>query len=221
MTFPRLYSLQVGMPQNQGDPQAPEQGDRRWFTGFFKEPVPGPVALGRLNLAGDGQADLKNHGGTDKAALAYSYDHYPYWQELLGGSVPVGGFGENFTVSGQTEDTVCLGDVYRIGTATVQVSQPRQPCWKLSRRWRRETLVAEVLTTGQSGWYFRVLGEGIVEAGQDVVLLERPLPDWSVARLHHLMHHDRTNKTDASILAASPLLSQSWRQHLRKRLSSD
>jgi MOSC domain-containing protein YiiM len=182
MTIPILLSIQVGPPRSFGIPGASDPMDRPWTTGFYKEPTVGPVLVGRTNLEGDGQADLVNHGGPDKAVLAYSADHYPAWRsELAKPDLPFGAFGENFTVVGQTEADVCIGDRWTVGEVRLEVSQPRLPCWKLARRWRIKDLALRVDRTGRSGWYFRVLAEGQVTTGQSWRLEERPFPDWTVA----------------------------------------
>lgn len=193
--------------------------DRPWTTGFFKEPVHGPLLLGMKNLEGDGQADLVHHGGPDKAVLAYSAEHYPDWRQSMNNpSLPFGAFGENFTVAGLTEADVCIGDTWQVGgEAVVQVSQPRQPCWKLARRWRMKTLAWDVQQTGRTGWYFRVLTEGSVAAGMRVVLVERPHPDWSIERANRIMHMDKSNIAAALELAALPSLAESWRTTLIRR----
>jgi MOSC domain-containing protein YiiM len=130
-----LYSVQIGTPKNYGFEDAVDAHDKPWTTGFFKAPIEDPVFVGTTNLVGDGQADLKNHGGIDKAVLAYSADHYPKWRdELRMPDMPCGAFGENLTIVGLSEESVHIGDIFRIGTATFEVSQPRQPCWKLARR---------------------------------------------------------------------------------------
>ena len=135
----------------------------------------GRVFVGRTNLVGDGQADLENHGGIDKAVLAYSADHYPKWRrELSLPDMPYGAFGENLTISGLSEESVCIGDTLRIGTVTFEVSQPRQPCWKLARRWRMHELTGLVVRNGRSGWYLRVLEEGWIEASMPVMLIGPP-----------------------------------------------
>jgi len=189
--------------------------DRPWVTGFFKSPVTEQVWLGRTGLAGDGQADGKNHGGPDKAVLAYAADHYPLWHaELNRSDLSYGAFGENFTIAGLSEETVCIGDVFAIGPVRVQVSQPRQPCWKIARRWRIKDLTARVLSTGRTGWYFRVLVEGYVRPGLPVALIERPFPHWTVARASEVMHRRRDDPAAAAELAACPLLSASWRRSL-------
>ncbi len=169
---PTILSIQVGMPTAYGTEGAEEEMDRAWVTSFYKQPVAGPRWLGRENLVGNQQADTENHGGPDKAALCYSAAHYPRWRaEIAGFDPPHGGFGENFTIAGQSEETVCIGDTYAIGEARVQVSQPRGPCWKIERRWRLPGLTARVRETGRTGWYVRVLIEGAVEAGMPLVLL--------------------------------------------------
>lgn len=219
MTDPVLASIQVGLPRSFGQEDAADPLDRPWTTGFFKEPVAGPVRLGKTNLAGDGQADLVHHGGPDKAVLAYSAEHYPLWCESLNRpSLPFGAFGENFTVSSLTEADVCIGDTWQLGDeAIVQVSQPRQPCWKLARRWRIKTLAWDVQQTGRTGWYFRVLTEGTVAAGMRLVLADRPHPDWSVARANRIMHQDKKNIAAALELAAVPSLAASWQATLTRR----
>ena len=113
---------------------------RPWLSGFRKTPVEGSIFLRTENFDGDGQADLVNHGGRDKAVLAYSADHGEFWTDFLGATPPPGGFGENLYIAGQDESTVCVGDLFSIGTAQLQVCQPRQPCWKLARRWQRGDL---------------------------------------------------------------------------------
>jgi len=122
-----------------------------------KRAVEGPVWLGRENLAGDGQADRQHHGGPDHAVLAYSIDHYPAWREELGRELPPGSFAENLAITGRDESTVCIGDTYAIGTALVQVAQPRQPCVKIARRLGIPDLTRRVERTGRTGWYLRVL----------------------------------------------------------------
>lgn len=211
---PLLLTVQVGLPKQLGTPGAPDPMDQPWTTGFFKSPVTGPVYLAKTNLAGDGQADLALHGGPEKAVLGYAAQHYPHWrQELNQPEFPYGAFGENFTIRGLTEAGVCIGDTFTVGDAQIQVSQPREPCWKLARRWRLKDLPKRVIATGRSGWYFRVLTEGTVEHGLPLILLERPLPQWSITRVSHAFYH-RTE--DAAELASCQLLSPAWRQYFSR-----
>lgn len=210
-----VLSINVGLPKQLGIEGAADPMDRPWTTGFFKEPVTGRIYLGRTNLVGDGQADLVLHGGTEKAVLAYAAKHYPEWrQELNLPDLPYGAFGENFTTSLQTEEDVCIGDIFAVGEAKIQVSQPREPCWKLARRWRIKDLPKRVIASGRSGWYFRVLSEGFVETGLPLTLLERPLPQWSIARVSAAFYR---GKEDVSELASCPLLSSTWRRYFSTR----
>jgi len=217
--IPGLASLQVGLPHSLGADGASDPMDRHWTTGFFKEPVQGPIQLRTLNLDGDGQADLLHHGGPDKAVLAYSIEHYAGWRQTMNNpGLPFGAFGENFTVSRLTEADVCVGDTWQVGeSAIVQVSQPRQPCWKLARRWRIKSLALQVQQTGRTGWYFRVLKEGMVAAGVPLVLLERPHPEWTVERANRVMHAEKADLAGALELAATSLLSENWRKTLTRR----
>jgi MOSC domain-containing protein YiiM len=208
-----LVSLQVGAVRQMHDDGTSE---KPWTTGFHKQPVTGPVHLGTTNLAGDAQADLVHHGGPDKAVCVYSVDHFPFWRAELGREdVGPNGFGENFSVAALTEEAVCIGDVWAVGSARVQVSQPRRPCWKLARRWHVTDLPARVIRTGRTGWYFRVLTEGTVCAGDALTLEERPCPMWTVAHAN-AVYHDR-HAPAAAELAELPWLSDTWREALRSR----
>jgi MOSC domain-containing protein YiiM len=214
---PIVLSIQVGMPRLVSAEEAPDPRGRSWRTGFFKRPVAGPVWLGRTNLAGDGQADLKNHGGPDKAVLCYSAEYYPHWRaELEMPDLPFGAFAENFTVTVLDEERVCLGDIYEVGEALVQVTQPRQPCWEISARWRRPDLTERVLRTGRTGWYLRVLREGMVEAGVPMLLRERPYAEWTVARATATMRASSDIEGARALLGVAAL-SDAWRATLTRR----
>ncbi len=217
---PIIHTLQVGLPRSLGEEGAADPMDRPWTTGLFKQPVDGPLHLGAQNLEGDGQADLHHHGGVDKAVCVYPLSRYPYWERRLERALALGAFGENFTVAGQDEDAVCLGDVYAVGEALVQVSQPRSPCWKLARRWRVPSLALWVQETGFTGWYLRVLQPGSVEAGQALVLRERPHPDWTITRLNAARFGQATDVAQLTELAACQALSENWRAWFRRRLET-
>lgn len=171
-------------------------GEVRAFRGFeepsaiAKRPVAGPVRVHRLGLAGDAQADLTVHGGPDKAIHHYPHDHYAFWRESLGDHpllADYGAFGENIATDGLTEDAICIGDRWRMGTALVEVSQGRQPCWKLDHRFDGAAVNAGVVRSRRAGWYYRVIEEGEVAAGDAMELLARPWPEWSVKRVFGLL----------------------------------
>jgi MOSC domain-containing protein YiiM len=221
MIMPTIVSIQVGLPAALGCEGADHPHDRPWTSGFRKTSVAGPVWVGRTNLPGDAQADLVHHGGVDKAVLAYSADHYAYWSESLGrGGLANGSFGENLTIRGLDETKVCIGDVWRAGTAEMEVSQPRQPCWKMSRFHRIDDLAAQVVANGRSGWYLRVRIEGRIEAGMEMTLVERPNPTWTVARASQVMHHQKDDLAAAAELGSLPVLSASWKKTLAERLAT-
>ncbi len=216
-TSARLVGVQVGQPATRGAEGAADPLDQVWTSAIFKTPVVGPVWLGRTNLEGDRQGDLKNHGGLDKAALMYGAANYAAWHAELGWpELGFGGFGENFTVDGLMEGDVCIGDTFAIGDARVQVSQPRAPCWKLERRWRRPGLEKLVQRTGRTGWYVRVLEEGRVAPEMEVVLLDRPCPEWTVTRAASVMQHRHKEGGLRAELGANEYLAASWRAKLRR-----
>ncbi len=219
MTDILLASIQVSLPKHLGTEGAVDPMDRPWTSSIYKEPVAGAVWLGTTNLQGDAQADLVHHGGPDKAVLAYSAAHYPGWRQRINRpELPFGAFGENFTIEGLTENDVCIGDTWQVGDeVVVQVSQPRQPCWKLARRWRIKTLALQVQQAGQTGWYFRVLREGLVAADMPLRLLDRPYPEWTVKRANDVIHSQGVEVATTLELAAIPLLAASWRKTLLRR----
>ncbi len=207
-----LRSIQVGVPRSYGADGADDPLDRPWTSAIAKQPVLGAVWVGRLGVAGDMQADQKVHGGPDKAVLAYAGGHYDSWREILArADVGPGWFGENLTVDGLDERTVCVGDRFAIGQARFEVSQPRQPCATLNRRFHRKDMVDLVQANLRTGWYFRVLTEGWVEAGMPVTLVDRPCPQWTVRVASELMAERSRRTEERARLAACPALSESWR----------
>ncbi|HEX8801289.1 MAG TPA: MOSC domain-containing protein [Terriglobales bacterium] len=143
-------------------------------TAIFKKPVAGTLAIRQLNLAGDQQADLTVHGGPDKAVYAYPVEHYEYWRKQLPDvSFSWGVFGENLTTEGLSEDTLCIGDLVRAGSAILQVTQPRMPCYKLELRFNRDDMIKRFLVSGRSGFYFSMIEPGDVGVGSQVEVLDR------------------------------------------------
>ena len=171
-----LISLQVGQPQ------ALETDGAKWRSAIYKAPVAERLFLGETNLTGDRQANLKFHGGPDKAVCAFPAEHFPLWQAETGAgeTFGYGAFGENFTLTGMVESQVCIGDIYAVGTAKVQVSQPRQPCVNLARKWNYPPFPERLIEAGQTGYYLRVIEPGEVGAGDPVALLERPHPEITI-----------------------------------------
>ncbi|WP_252501791.1 MOSC domain-containing protein [Sporosarcina sp. Marseille-Q4943] len=207
-----IHSLNVGKPQDV------QFGKKEITTGIHKKPVSEPVLLSTLNFTGDGQGDLVNHGGKDKAVCVYQFEHYSYWEKELGKQLQPGAFGENLTLQGLTEDEVCIGDSFQIGEAIVQVSQPRQPCFKLSLIHERKDMPLLVQNTGYTGYYFRVLKEGIVSPSDELVHVSRPTLAITVTEANRLMYHDKDDLDGIRPLLKLEELSESWRKTFLKRL---
>ncbi|WP_246701894.1 MOSC domain-containing protein [Rhizobium terricola] len=188
-----------------------------------KHPVTTSLLATALGLEGDEQADLRHHGGADKAIHAYSAEHYPKWAHDLPEAATqfrTGGFGENLVVEGATEADLCLGDRWRVGNALLEVSQGRQPCWKLNIRFDVPDMARRVQATGRSGWYFRVIEPGHIKAGDHASLEERPAPDWPLTRVTELFYKDRLNRPALIAFVALPGLPESWRTLAERRLRS-
>lgn len=216
-----MLSVQVGRVRTHRATVADGGGGREprvWNSAILKATVEGRCAVGVLGLDGDEQADLVHHGGPDKAVLAYSAENLAAWSDLLG-PVPNGGFGENLTIGGQDESTVCLGDRYRIGDVLAECTQPRQPCWKLDARWRCRGLSLRALRSGRTGWYLRVLEPGTVAAGDRVELVDRPHPGWPLVRVARIMHRMEHDPRAEAELATLPELSAAWRDRLLARIA--
>ncbi len=208
-----VRSLQVGLITTH------EYEGRDVPTGFFKQPVIGPRLLGHLGFEGDQQADLKNHGGPDKAALVYAWEHYAYWSGLVGQDLGPAFMGENLTVEGLTEETVCIGDVYRLGEALVQVSQPRVPCYKVNIRSGRPDMLQLAMDALFTGYYLRVLEEGRVAAGDRFTLVRRPAGAPTVAWANQIRHRGKDNVAGLQRLLAAEGLAEAWREPVGRLLA--
>ena len=193
------------------------------MSGIAKTPVDRPLRLGPEGFEGDEQGDRKLHGGPEKAVHHYAAEHYPVWRGELG-ALPAlgiaGGFGENLSTTGLTEATVAVGDIFRLGTALIQVSQGRQPCWKLNRRFGIADMAARVQKTGRTGWYYRVLETGTVAPGDAMTLIDRAAPDWTLHRLWRAFYIDRLNRGELTGMAELAVLSEGWRSRAARRLQS-
>lgn len=209
------------MPRQLGDSGSEEPSQQPWFSGFMKSPIDGPVEVTLTGIKGDGQADLKNHGGPDKAILCYNAGHFPFWKSEFSRDEVTGGmFGENLTMDCLSEDQVCIGDTFLIDHVVVQVTQPRQPCWKLGRRWSEPLLPKRVVQTGFCGWYLRVLEPGTIEAGQGFKRIEQPNHEWTVKRAHETMYRKDASDDDRKALANLSELSEAWQHELDSKLNS-
>ncbi|CCO48931.1 putative Molybdenum cofactor sulfurase/Pyruvate kinase [Vibrio nigripulchritudo SOn1] len=191
-------------------------------SGIDKHPVDTRHWVNLLGLVGDEQADKRYHGGVEKALHAYASEHYDRWIAKLGDTPMfhrVGAFGENLSTQGLDEDSVCLGDIYQIGECLVQVSQGRMPCWKLNIRFGRLDMSLLLQETLWTGWYFRILREGNIGAGDDIYLCERSFPEWPLSRVIGLIFTGCLEEEKLKLLLNAPLV-DSWRKLVERRLST-
>ena len=204
----RLLSVNVGMPKD-----VSWQG-RTVFTGVFKDPVSGAAACGKLNIDGDGQGDLAGHGGEQRAVFVYQIESYRYWEsELERDGFVHGQFGENFTVEGLADDEVCIGDRYRIGTATLEVTQPRVTCYRVGIRMEDPRIPALLVSHRRPGFYFRVIEEGEVEAGDEILKLSSGPEQMPVAEVDGLLYLPGHGRQELLRALRIPALSPGWQAH--------
>jgi MOSC domain-containing protein YiiM len=213
----RLISVQTGQPCTLGADSADPPFDRPWTSAIWKAPVQGRVWAGPSGLAGDAQVSRPSHGGSERAVLFYSADHYPRWRAEWGvAALEPGAFGENLTVQGLDEWRVCLGDRFAIGAVTIEVSGPREPCRNLVRRHRRPDLISAIRANRRSGWYGRVIVEGWLEAGLSIALRDRPYPQWPIVRAVEAWRKRAADPATAALLGACPALLADWRARLTR-----
>jgi MOSC domain-containing protein YiiM len=220
-------------------PREPDAPPTAWRSAILKSPQTRCDVHGR-GLVGDEQKEKKHHGGPEKAVLVYAASHYgAVWDAILGphalayadalramceafdaSRYGFGAFGENLTVDGLSEDRVCLGDVWRIGSCELRITEPRGPCGTLTRRWMRPALLQEVHAGAAAGWYNAVHRDGVVSAGDEAVLVERVQDEWTVARVYRLEQDRVIRRTDAIALRDAAVATESTRQRMARRLET-
>ncbi len=212
----RVHSVQAGRVAPLGPEGVP--------SAFVKTAMPDAVRVAEMGIEGDEQADLRVHGGRDKAVYCYPWEHYAAWV----GDVPrhrdtliPGAFGENLTTLGLDEGGVAIGDVFRIGTVEIQVTQPRQPCSKLGLRFADNSLGRIMMQTGRTGWYVRVLTPGVLRAGDGAARIRRTDPAWTISRFNDFILHRRTDRAVLRELAELEALASTWRDAARASLARE
>ncbi len=209
-----VVSINIGTPR-----EVVYAGDRTLKTSIPRKPVREKVFLDFLGFEGDQVADPVNHGGSDKAVCGYPADHYSFWGQELSRKIVPPSFGENLTIQGLTEDQIHIGDTFRMGEAELQCSQPRQPCHKLTKLLGFPKLASRIQSLGYCGYYFRVLKQGWVQTGIEMVKIHSDEAEILVVDAHHLMYRDKANYESIEQLVAHPALSESWKTSLGKRLA--
>lgn len=199
-------------------------GARAVPSGIDKWAVAHPTMLTETGFDGDAQGDLVRHGGPDKAVHHYPFEHYSSWTTAIGPHALLcrpGAFGENISTEGLDEENVAIGDVFELGTATIEVSQGRQPCWKLNERFGRPEMARAVQSSGRTGWYYRVLSSGNVAPEDRLELVARSSPEWTIARIWRAFYVDTLNFKELAALAEAPALARAWRDHALRRLKTN
>jgi MOSC domain-containing protein YiiM len=211
---PRVVSIHVGKIAPLGADGVP--------SAFVKTAVDHAVTITPLGIEGDEQADLSVHGGYEKAVYGYSWEHYAEWRaehpQHLSALAP-GGFGENLCIAGLREADLCVGDIHRIGTARLQVCQPRQPCFKLALRFADKMMPKAMVRSGRAGWYYRVLQSGEIEPGAAIHVDERPNSDFPFTRLVELISYGRTTRSELERLRALEGLASDWKAWATEQLA--
>ena len=211
----RLHSVQTGKVAPLGPADVP--------SGFVKSPVQHRIWVHHLGLDGDEQADLRVHGGPEKAVYGYSLNHYQAWKNDFAehsSALFPGGFGENLTIEGMTEADICVGDIHQIGTAKLQVCQPRLPCFKLALHFNDNRLPAAMVRSGRSGWYYRVVAEGELGAGDAIDLIDRPHPDFPFRQLIAFANHGKATKEELAALVQMTDVAAGLRRRASERLAA-
>jgi MOSC domain-containing protein YiiM len=211
----KVISVNVGLPRTV------QWKGKAVSTGIFKAPVSGRIHLRTLNFDGDRQADLSVHGGPDKAVYVYPAEHYVYWQrELPDMTLPWGMFGENLTTEGlQEDDTLQIGDRFRVGSAELVVTQPRLPCFKLGLKFGRNDIVKRFLASGRTGFYVKVVAEGEVAAGDSVLLVERASGSLAVSEITRLYVRDKDDLEGLRRIVGVAALPADWRDYFKERIN--
>jgi len=212
-----ILSINVALPQ-----EIKHKG-KKLLTSFYKQPVSGPIQVLKKGLLGNDQADKDNHGGEDKAVYAYSYHHYAYWQNILGGNeLPYGSFGENLTISHLPEDEICIGDQFQVGEVVMTVTQPRVPCFKLGIRFNDDLMVKNFMQSARTGCYLKVLNEGVIQQGDRLKKILTGKGSISVQKLFTSFYLDKSPiamDTLRNVLEVDDL-SADWREQINRKLWS-
>jgi MOSC domain-containing protein YiiM len=210
----KVEFINIGLPK-----KTPYGESKTMYSGVLKTSVLGPLHLEKLGFKNDDSADKRFHGGEDKAVCVYSFDHYGFWEKETTSKLFPGAFGENLTVSDLDEKVVCLGDIFSFGEAKLQVSLPREPCHKLNKIFNKKDMACKFNKTGFTGFYFRVLKGGLVEAKTMLKLLEKGLNQITIEEANNLMFRKEKRDYDRIETALSlDFLSESWKMGYRKRL---
>lgn len=211
----KVLSVQIGKIRIIRDDTMKE---KQWKTASFKEPIEGVLEVKFDGIVGDEVSDLVHHGGVDKAVFANSYENYKLWSEYLNkDNLSFGALAENLTLSNIKEEDVCIGDIHQIGTVIFEVSQPREPCWKISKKHHNKTFTKHIYDTGRTGWYYRVLEEGQIQKDDEVQLLKRLENPITILKANEILKEANSYEELTKYLLDLDILGEPFRKSLKKR----
>ncbi|HUH42213.1 MAG TPA: MOSC domain-containing protein [Sulfurimonas sp.] len=214
-----VVSIQVGKVKAYGDKSSSEFLDKYWESAFFKEIVNSKISVSKNGLNGDEIADTIHHGGVEKAVFANSYENYREWAEFLHvETLPFGALGENLTISGLHESSVYLGDIHKIGSTLLQVSQPRKPCYKIAKRWNNKKFTNEIYTTGLTGWYYRVLKEGEIDFNDEVIVSKSDESRISILEANMAFANPIKHRDILETILSIDSIAPNYRSSIEKRI---
>ena len=218
----KVLSVLVGRAKTYGDANAKDFLEKEWCSASFKEMCASPIRVCFNGLEGDEVADKTHHGGVDKALFANSYENYAQWASFLNVKpLPYGALAENLTITGMHERNVTLGEIHHIGTAILQVSQPRKPCWKISRRWNHKAFTQEIFTSGLTGWYYKVLQEGMINANDAVYVIKQQTGAFSILEANNAFREPEKYRQMLETILKIPSLAPSYYESIVKRLKGE
>lgn len=221
-TIAKVLSVQVGKVATVGDKNSNNSLTKEYTTASIKNPIRGEVEVTKLSILGDSVADTIHHGGEHKAVFANSINNYNHWKEFLDkDELSFGALGENLTFDTIDESNVCIGDIHKIGSVTMQVSQPRQPCWKISRRWEHKDLTKEIYESGKTGWYYRVLSTGSFKASDKVELLSQLETKITILKANETLRDISSNVKTANKLLTIDCLAPAWIKSLKQKIEKN
>lgn len=216
---PFIVSIQTSKVKSFGDKSSKNFLEKYWESGSFKETVNGEIFVSKTGLIGDEVADKIHHGGVDKAVFANSFDNYKFWEEFLGiSSLPFGALAENLTISGLDEKSIRIGDKHIVGELVLEVSQPRKPCWKISRRWENINFTNEIYKSRKTGWYYRVLNEGKIKANDKIIVIKKE-DSVTIFEANETFDDPQNHKQAIEKLLNMGVLAESFKNGLIKRIN--
>ena len=216
-----VKALLIGEVKNYGSQSATDKLNTPWSSAIFKVAQNGEIFANELGFVGDSVADTKHHGGPEKAIFANSFSNYAQWEKFLGlKNMAYGAMGENLCIDGLDESSVCVGDIHKIGSLVLQVSQPRKPCFKLSKRWGNENMATHIFETGLTGWYYRVITPGSCKAGDIIEIVKKDEVGMSILEVNRLFFAPNENLKLLEKFNALTTITNGWHGDMKRRLNN-